>query len=60
MKIRVLMIVMTAILVTSFSYAAEKGKLSPSTAPGNIGTVSMIPPVMLNLLGHTALLMQRT
>ena len=54
------MIVMTAILVTSFSYAAEKGKLSPSTAPGNIGTVSMIPPVMLNLLGHTALLMQRT
>jgi fibronectin type 3 domain-containing protein len=50
MKIRVLMIVMTAILVTSFSYAAEKGKISPSTAPGNIGTVSMIPPAPTNLV----------
>ena len=50
MKIRILMVVMTAVLVTSFSYAAEKGKISPSTAPGNIDTVSMIPPAPTNLM----------
>jgi fibronectin type 3 domain-containing protein len=44
MKTRIFVIVMAAMLVTSFSYAVDKGKIAPSASPKNTSIKPANPP----------------
>jgi fibronectin type 3 domain-containing protein len=50
MKTKLFMMVIVAMLITSFSYALEKGKIAPSTVPKSSAPVPTIPPAPTNLV----------